>query len=94
MEEGPLEGFFVVADDFGGASLGDSPTPEVSEEAFGAEDHIPDAVLHATGQSKDIALVLGMGFMVDNDNKPSPENIPSPEPTQGDENHIEAVWVF
>ena len=35
-----------------------------------------------------------MGFMVDDDNEPSPENIPSPEPTQGDTNHVEAIWEF
>ena len=68
MEEGPPDGFFVVGDASGGASLDDSPTPEVSEEAFGAEDRIPDAVMHATGRSKDIVLVQGMGFMVDDNN--------------------------
>ena len=34
--------------------------------------------------------------MVDDENNPAPENIPSPEPTQNDENenHAKAVWEF
>ena len=88
-EEGPPDGFFVV----GGGGL-DVETDV--EEAVGVGEIIPDAVLHASGRREDVALIKGMGFMVDDNNEPSPENIPSPEPTQGDENenHAKAVWEF
>ena len=37
---------------------------------------IPQEVQHARNVREDIALVQAMGFMVDDDNNPAPENIP------------------
>jgi hypothetical protein len=38
---------------------------------------IGDFVFNAQNRAEDIALVLAMGFEVDDDNKPAPENIPT-----------------
>ena len=45
------------------------------------KENIPDHVFHLHGQAEDIALIWGLGFEVDDDNDPAPQNIPSTEKT-------------
>ena len=40
---------------------------------------IADFVFNAQNWAEDIALVRAMGFEVDNNNEPAPENIPAPD---------------
>ena len=43
----------------------------------GESEKIPEFVLHASGRAEDIANVRSMGFQVDDDNDPAPENNPN-----------------
>ena len=66
--------------------------PAAVQEEVGAEEEdsdevgaaIPDHVFHMGGNEEDIAHIRGLGFTVDDDNEPVPENIPDPneEPNQ------------
>eukprot|EP00957_Ditylum_brightwellii_P128221 9779406-Ditylum_brightwellii.AAC.1 len=72
LKEGAAEHFF--GDEGGGA------IQQQGEER--GEEEIPAQVFNAGSHSEDIAMVRNMGIMVDDDNKPAPENIPTPEVTQ------------
>ena len=37
---------------------------------------IPDDLFHSSNVAEDIAAVRNLGFLVDNDNDPAPENVP------------------
>ena len=70
-EEGPAEQFF--------ARVPALEPAETSQEIISGEnggEQIPDHVYHLSGQAEDIAHVRGLGFEVDDDNDPAPENIP------------------
>ena len=56
-------------DETGALPSTDIPVPEESEK-------IPAFVLHAGGRAEDIANVRSMGFQVDDDKDPAPENNP------------------
>jgi hypothetical protein len=64
--------------------FGANNTNEEEEKEEGASDPvvetpIPQQVLHAGNRAEDIAEIRGMGFSVDDDNEPAPENIPLPQ---------------
>jgi hypothetical protein len=64
--------------------FGTDDTNEEEEKEEGASDPvvdtpIPQQVLHAGNHAEDIAEIRGMGFSVDDDNEPAPENIPLPQ---------------
>ena len=46
-------------------------------EATADEATIPDHVYNSTGSAEDIALIRALGFTVDDDNDPAPENDPN-----------------
>ena len=80
VTEGPPDQFFV-----------DRPPPVAEEENDGSVnvgEPIPDHVFHMHGQAEDIAHVRGLGFEVDDDNDPAPENMPGQ--TDGVEGTFEA----
>ena len=56
-------------DETGAVPPTDIPVPEESQK-------IPEFVLHASGWAEDIANVRSMGFQVDDNNDPAPENNP------------------
>lgn len=70
-----------------GAALhifGADDTNEEEEKEEGAADPvvetpIPPQVLHAGNRAEDIADIRNLGFSVDDDNEPAPENIPIPQ---------------
>jgi hypothetical protein len=53
----------------------EAPAAVVATNEQGEE--IADFVFHAQNRAEDIALVRDMGFEVDDDNEPAPENVPS-----------------
>ena len=60
------------------------PPPGTEEEKDGTGEggeRIPAHVFHLHEQSEDIAYVRGLGFEVDDDNDPAPENIPRQQDT-------------
>jgi hypothetical protein len=64
--------------------FGSNDTNEDEEKDEGASDEvvqiqIPTEVLHAGNRAEDIAQVRALGFVVDDDNEPAPENIPTPQ---------------
>ena len=69
-EEGAAEHFFEET----------MPTPNIPDDGNTLQEEqqqeIPQEVQHARNVWEDIALVRAMGFMVDDDNNPAPENIP------------------
>jgi hypothetical protein len=52
------------------------PTPTATNEQG---EEIVDWVFQAQNWAEDIALIRAMGFEVDDDNEPAPENIPPPD---------------
>lgn len=73
VEEGPAEHFFEK--DGEQNNQGDGAAAANTEEDNEGEE-IPNEVLRARNHAEDIARVQAMGFMVDNDNEPAPENVP------------------
>jgi hypothetical protein len=64
----------------------EAPTAIFPLAANKAGKEIVDFVFHAHNQAEDIALIQNLGFKVDNDNEPAPENIPTndgPRPAPG-----------
>ncbi len=64
--------------------FGTDDTNEEEEKEEGATDPvvetpIPPQVGHAGNRAEDIAEIRGLGFLVDDDNEPAPENIPLPQ---------------
>ncbi len=57
------------------AAPAEAPAATVTIDEDGKE--IADFVFNARNWAEDIALVWDMGFMVDDDNKPTPENVPA-----------------
>ena len=80
-EEGPPSQIFVDAIPPSLTSVGRASDDTAEEN----QDEIPDCVRHATSKSEDVALIRGLGFHVDDDNDPAPENIPT---TRGEEERI------
>jgi hypothetical protein len=68
-EQGPLNQLWE------NAAPAEVPAATVAINKDGKE--IVDFVFNAQHQAEDIALVWDMGFMVDDDNEPAPENIPA-----------------
>jgi hypothetical protein len=68
-EQGPLDQLWEDA------APAEAPAATVAINKDGEE--IADFVFNAQNWAEDIALVRGMGFMVNNDNKPAPENVPA-----------------
>lgn len=62
----------------------------------GLKESIPVSVLKSSdGLAEDVAHVRALGFEVDDDNDPSPENIPSNDgETSGDPQHCEEEWKW
>ena len=57
-----------------------SDVPEESVlEADGEVDQVQDQLLHLQGTDEDVEMVIGMGFDVDDDDMPAPENVPTAE---------------
>ena len=71
-EEGAAAHFFDGDGDIGNQGEGGDANAQEEE----APEEIPHEVLNAGNHAEDIALVQAMGFMVDNDNEPAPENVP------------------
>jgi hypothetical protein len=59
-------------------------------------EEIAGFVFHAQNRAEDIALVRDMGFAVDNDNEPAPENVPTlfgaPAPVNGGDLFEGQTW--
>ena len=53
----------------------DDPHPSNSDD-MGRKEELEKNVFGATNRSEDIAMLRGMGLDVDDDNEPSPENVP------------------
>ena len=90
--EGPADKFFEMVPT---SDPADARQENVSL-ANGREEEIPDHVFHLSGQAEDIAHVRGLGFEVDDDNDPAPENIPGeanyePANNQDDPNNVKAA---
>ena len=69
--------------------------PNVAEEEELPEegDIIPQSVFDSSGVSEDIAMVIGQGFQVDDDNEPAEENVPTPTVDDStNSNYVEAEW--
>jgi hypothetical protein len=69
--------------------FGSNATNEDEEKDEGASDEvvqiqIPTEILHAGNRAEDIAQVRALGFVVDDDNEPAPENIPTPQENNND----------
>ena len=86
--EGPASQFFHNAppkNDLQQEAGSMSPSAEVEKEA------IPSEVFHWSGIKEDIALMESMGFQVDDDNAPAPENVPDVNNEEVDSNE-KATW--
>jgi hypothetical protein len=65
--------------------FGTDDTNEEEEKEEGATDPVvetpipPQVGHHAGNRAEDIAEIRGLGFLVDDDNEPAPENIPLPQ---------------
>jgi hypothetical protein len=68
-EQGPLDQLWEDA------APAEAPTATVAIDKDGEE--IADFVFNAPNRAEDIALIQDMGFMVDDDNKPAPKNVPA-----------------
>jgi hypothetical protein len=53
---------------------------------------IPLEVLHAGNRAEDIAQVRALGFVVDDDNEPAPENIPVPQANNNNPPNDGRTW--
>ena len=90
--EGPADKFFETV-----PALDPEQARQENVQENGGEEQIPDHVFHLSGQAEDIAHVRGLGFEVDDDNDPAPENIPgepnnTPANSQDDNpNHVKAA---
>jgi hypothetical protein len=78
---------------------GESPTAEAPAATTAIDERgedIVDFVFHAQNRAEDIALVRDMGFEVDDNNKPAPENIPTlfgaPAPVVGGDLFDGQTW--
>ena len=76
--------FFEVDDRHNGGEAGEemvggeaSANVRSGEEEAHEREQIPGFVFHATSRLEDIANVWAQGLDVDNDNEPSPENVPA-----------------
>ena len=58
------------------ATTADAAAPVTPNEQ---NESIADFIFNAQNRAEDIALVRAMGFEVDDDNEPAPENIPAPD---------------
>jgi hypothetical protein len=67
----------------------DTNEDKETKDGEGASDEvvqiqIPTEVLHAGNCAEDIAQVRALGFVVNDDNEPAPENIPTPQENNND----------
>jgi hypothetical protein len=65
--------------------IAEAPAATIATDKQGEE--IADFIFHAQNRAEDIALIRDMGFEVDDDNEPAPENVPTlfgaPVPVRG-----------
>ena len=73
LEQGPGH---LLWDDVGGAAAPLPGGPNVNTANEQGEE-ITEFVFNAQNRSEDIALIRNMGFKVDDENNPAPENIPT-----------------
>ena len=59
------------------------PQVVVPEDGVGAVEKDPEVMEHLRGTAEDIAMMVDLGFDVDDDNLPAPENIPTNENENG-----------
>jgi hypothetical protein len=71
--EGPEESAFVLQE---GVAQQRNHVARSPEPCRGKE--IPADLFHSTSASEDILALRNLGFIVDNDNDPAPENVPEP----------------
>ena len=70
-------------DFFADATSDSAPPVEAQVNLNESEsDLLPDGFEHLRGTSEDIAIMTDMGFDVDDDNLPAPENVPDPSAQQ------------
>ena len=86
VEQGPDAGLWDSREDnVNSAGL----PPLESQLPMAATTEIDDAIFRGSGsRAEDIAMVRNQGFDVDDDNKPVPENIPSPSDEAPDNNSL------
>ena len=79
MSEGSPSDFFDTVE----ATVPEEGVPPNSIDEDDETDRIPDAVFQMNGaNAEDIAMVRSLGLGVDDDNEPSPENIPTDAPPE------------
>ena len=72
--EGPPSQIFALAN--GSVNIGNNDR-QIDQSGSGeAKEEIPHDVFHVSGVREDLALMESMGFQVDDDNVPAPENVP------------------
>lgn len=61
-----------------------------------AGERVLENIFESSGTAKDIAMVIGQGFQVDDDNAPAEENIPRPATEQqaNEDDYVEAEWKW
>ena len=85
--EGDREDFFEEDES------NENPNVAAEEELPEEGDIIPQSVFDSSGVSEDIAMVIGQGFQVDDDNEPAEENVPTPTVDDStNSNYVEAEW--
>jgi hypothetical protein len=71
-------------------------TPEEEKDEGAPEEEvrteIPAEILHSGNRAEDIANVRALGFIVDDDNEPAPENIPPARVNNNRQEPPERVW--
>ena len=69
---------------------------KIEDSSLGEEEAnvIPDCIFRSQRNTEDIQFVRGLGFEVDDDNDPAPENVPATHSNQEAEDYVPAEWKW
>ena len=81
---------------FGGGEEDETPVAVPFVDQVTPGERIPENIFESSGTAEDIAMVIGQGFQVDDDNAPAEENIPRPATEQqaNENDYVEAEWKW
>ena len=85
-KEGPESAFFHHG------SSNNEENHLINNEKMDEGEKIPNSVFHATGSVDDVNYVESLGFLVDDDNAPAPEDIPTTNEGGSYDGYEAATW--